>query len=97
MGKFIDTAYTQAVDNVSETVKSLLNNPYYMWTEKKPTTVTYYHINAEQSTLDQAAKIPYSDLGPRCPFRFNKITKFVVEEPSLNEIFVSTVGESYEK
>lgn len=27
----------------------------------------------------------------------NKITKFVVEEPSLNEIFVSKVGESYEK
>lgn len=25
------------------------------------------------------------------------ITKFVVEEPSLNEIFISTVGESYEK
>ncbi len=26
-----------------------------------------------------------------------KVTKFVVEEPSLNEIFVSKVGESYEK
>ncbi len=25
------------------------------------------------------------------------VTKFVVEEPSLNEIFISTVGESYEK
>ena len=78
MGKFIDTSYTKAVDNVSETVKSLLNNPYYMWSDKKPTTVTYYHINAEKSSLDQAAQIPYSDLGPRCPFRFNKITKFVL-------------------
>lgn len=78
MGKFIDTSYTKSVDNVSETVKSLLNNPYYMWTDKKPTTVTYYHINAERSTLDKAAKIPYSDLGPQCPFRFNKITKFVL-------------------
>ena len=27
----------------------------------------------------------------------NKITKFVVEEPTLNEIFVETVGEQYEK
>ena len=27
----------------------------------------------------------------------NKITKFLVEEPSLNEIFVSKVGENYEK
>ena len=25
------------------------------------------------------------------------VTKFVVEEPSLNEIFVSKVGESFEK
>ena len=27
----------------------------------------------------------------------SNVTKFVVEEPSLNEIFVSKVGESYEK
>ena len=26
----------------------------------------------------------------------NNITKFVVEEPSLNEIFVAKVGESYD-
>ena len=29
--------------------------------------------------------------------KFKNITKFVVEEPSLNEIFVAKVGESYEK
>ena len=27
----------------------------------------------------------------------DSITKFVVEEPSLNEIFVEKVGESFEK
>ena len=27
----------------------------------------------------------------------NNVIKFVVEEPTLNEIFVSTVGEAYEK
>ena len=27
----------------------------------------------------------------------NNITKFVLEEPSLNEIFISKVGEAYEK
>ena len=27
----------------------------------------------------------------------NKIAKFVVEEPTLNEIFVEKVGENYEK
>ena len=29
--------------------------------------------------------------------KYNKVIKFVVEEPTLNEIFVSTVGEAYEK
>ena len=29
--------------------------------------------------------------------KFDNVTKFVVEEPTLNEIFVSTVGEAYEK
>ena len=29
--------------------------------------------------------------------KFDNITKFSVEEPSLNEIFISKVGESYEK
>ena len=29
--------------------------------------------------------------------KYKNITKFVVEEPSLNEIFISKVGENYEK
>lgn len=29
--------------------------------------------------------------------KYNNVVKFVVEEPTLNEIFVSTVGEAYEK
>ena len=29
--------------------------------------------------------------------KYNNVIKFVVEEPTLNEIFVSTVGEAYEK
>lgn len=33
----------------------------------------------------------------KCISKFNNITKFEVEEPSLNEIFVAKVGESFEK
>ena len=29
--------------------------------------------------------------------KFDNITKFSVEDPSLNEIFISIVGEGYEK
>ena len=78
MGKFIDTSYTEAINNVTGTITSLLNNPYYMWNDKKPTMVTYYHINAEQSSLDESSGMNYSDLGPNCPFRYNEIENFVL-------------------
>ena len=45
-------------------------------------------------------KIESNDIVPKVFEKVSKnktITKFVVEEPSLNEIFVSKVGESYEK
>ena len=78
MGKFINTSYTTAVNDVSNTVKTLLNNPYYMWTDKKPTLVTYYPINMERSTLDQAARIPYADVGEHSPIRYDRIKNFVI-------------------
>ena len=49
-----------------------------MWNDKKPTLVTYFHINAEQSSLDESSGMNYSDLGPNCPFRYNQIDKFVL-------------------
>ncbi len=78
MGKFITTQYADAINDVTETVKTFLNNPYYLFTDKKPTLVTYYNLNCEKSTLDEAARINYSDLGPNCPLRYNRITDFVV-------------------
>lgn len=78
MGKFINTSYTQAVEKVSETVKTFINNPYYMWTDKKPTLVTYYPINMERSTLDEAARIPYADVGEHSPIRYDRIKNFVI-------------------
>ena len=78
MGKFINTEYTKAIDKISDTVKTLLNNPYYMWNDKKPTITTYYHINAERSTMDETLRIPYNDTGKDSPFRYNKIQKFVM-------------------
>ena len=78
MGKFVTTNYSETINSVTETVKTFLNNPYYLFTDKKPTMVTYYNLNCEKSTLDEAARINYSDLGPNCPLRYNRITDFVV-------------------
>ena len=41
--------------------------------------------------------ISVSDLVFKEIIKGKDITKYVIEEPSLNEIFVSKVGESYEK
>lgn len=43
------------------------------------------------------SSIDYTDDVFKIVSKGNNISKFVVEEPSLNEIFVSTVGEAYEK
>ena len=39
----------------------------------------------------------YIDSLFKCISKFENITKFSVEEPSLNEIFISIVGDSYDK
>ena len=42
------------------------------------------------------SSIDYVDDVFKVVSKFKNITKFVVEEPSLNEIFISIVGEAYE-
>ena len=76
MGNFVNTKYKETINSISNITKDLLKNPYYLFTDKKGAMVVYYNINREKSTLDEAARIPYSDLGPNCPFRFNRITDY---------------------
>lgn len=78
MGKFINTEYTQAVEKISDTVKTFLDNPYYMWNDKKPTITTYYHINMEKSTMDESLRIPYNDVGRDSPFKYDRIDNFIM-------------------
>lgn len=78
MGNFINTRYKDTVSAITEISKDILKNPYYLYNDKKSCNTTYYHINKEKSTLDEAARIPYADLGPECPFRFNVIKDFFI-------------------
>lgn len=77
-GNFLNTSYNDAINNISEIAQDLLNNPYYMHTDKKATSTTYYHINDEKSTMDESAIIPYDNLGLDCPFRYNRIFNFFI-------------------
>lgn len=78
MGKFTDTKYSKTIDNLVDASKSKLNNPYYKFTDRKPTKVTYYAQNVEKSTLDEASGLYGEHVGKDSPFKFNKINDFII-------------------
>lgn len=75
-GRFTNTTYTNTVDSLVKASKGVLNNPYYVFTDKKPTKVTYYKQNLEKSTLDPGSNLNYAHLGQESPIKFNKILEF---------------------
>lgn len=76
MGNFINTNYNKTIDNLVEGAKSRLNNPFYIYGDRKPTIVTYYNINHNASTLDKGTSTLYDDIGQNSSLRFNKIEDF---------------------
>ena len=78
MGKFTDTKYTNTIDSLVSATKSKINNPYYIFSDKKPTKVTYYSQNIEKSTLDEASGLYEAHLGGQSPFKYNKISDFII-------------------
>lgn len=77
-GKFTNTTYTKTIDSLVQATKGNLKNPYYMYSDKKPTKVTYYKQNLERTTLDPASGLNYTHIGHESPIRFNKILEFYV-------------------
>ena len=76
MGNFINTNYNKTIDNLVEGAKSRLNNPFYIYGDRKPTIVTYYNINHNASTIDKGSSTLYDDTGQNSSLRFNKIENF---------------------
>lgn len=90
-GKFINTstAYSHMVNNANQIIKGLMDNPYYLFTDKKATIVNYYNLNTTMTTLDEATRGNYSEISSSSPLRFNKITGFYLYglskiEPNLD-------------
>lgn len=78
MGKFSDTKYIKTIDNLVESSKDKIKNPYYIFSDKKPTKVTYYNQNIELSTLDESTGLYGAHVGKDSPFKFNKINNFLL-------------------
>ena len=54
---FTNTTYRETADNLIQGFKDrLTNNPYYIYSNLKPTPVTYWNINIHKSTLDQGSR-----------------------------------------
>lgn len=77
-GKFINTSNQEIFSNIINTTKSILNNPFYMFSDKKGSECTYYNINTTKTTLDEATRANYSELGENSPIRFNKVNNFLL-------------------
>lgn len=77
-GRFTNTNYGKTIDSLVQATKGVLNNPYYIHSNKKPTEVTYYKQNVEKTTLDEASGLNYAHLGAESPIKFNKILGFYI-------------------
>ena len=78
MGSFTNTTYTTTIDSLTQAAESKLVNPYYKFSDKKPTTVNYYKQNIKKSTLDQSAQIHYAHISTSSALRYNKILGFTL-------------------
>lgn len=78
MGRFTNSKYTQVVNSLTSAIESKINNPYYKFSDKKPTTVIYYKQNIEKSTLDPDSGTAYQHVGDHSPFKYNKINNFLL-------------------
>ena len=73
---FTNTTYTNTITNLIQASESKISNPYYKFTDKKPTTVTYYKQNKTRSTLDYASELNYAYVSKQSALKYNKINNF---------------------
>ena len=78
MGKFLDTTYTATINSILESQTKRLDNTFYTFTDKAPTTCTYYNINTSKSTLDESTSLAYSYTDGDSPLRYNRIKDTVI-------------------
>ena len=83
-GKFINTEQKATFDVLTDSMKNILKNPYYKFSDKKGTVCQYYNINTTKTTLDEATRGNYSELGPDSPIRYNKVKDTVNYDITFN-------------
>lgn len=72
-GRFSNTKYNDTVTSILGSMKNLIKNNFYKYSELPPTPVEYFHINKDASTLDEGSRLAYNSVGEDSPFWFNWI------------------------
>ena len=73
MASFQNTKYTDTINALVTGYENRLDNPYYNFIDKKPFIVQYYNINKGHTTLDEATRTGYTDIGDESPIKYNLI------------------------
>lgn len=73
MGKFINTTRKNTIDSLTSGIKEKLKNPFYALLDKKPTSVTFFNINPERSTLDEGSRQTYNAYSGDSSLKYNRI------------------------
>lgn len=75
-GIFTNSVYTATIEGLMQATEDKIKNPYYKFTDKKPTEVTYFKQNLTKSTLDPTTNTHYQHIGEDSPLKFNMIEGF---------------------
>lgn len=81
-GRFVNTDRTGVLtqqsisSSIVSAVQNILQNPYYLFSDKKASECTYYNINTTMTTLDESTHSNYGEISPDSPLRYNKVSGF---------------------
>ena len=84
--QFITTDYNNTIDSLLTGEKTRLESSFYKFNDKPPTPVTFFNINEEETTLDEALQNSYNQVSPESGFRFNKIENVLLYGIPMNKI-----------
>lgn len=76
-GKFINKSYVNAIDTLTKGTIDRVQNANYIYNNHKPVVSTWFNMNKEGTTFDEATRAEYVQLGKLSPIKFNQISDAV--------------------
>ena len=95
MAKFVKSNYSETINGLmSDANDRMVMNAHYMFNNLKPVQCTFYNIDKDASTYDQAVWNEASVIGPISPFKYNKIKNATLYGSDLRAIISMDYNEN---